>query len=255
MGRDSAAPIFLILIFDGWRVISAGLSSFSCLFRLALATGGQAVAGSGGLYPMVLCHNVSQALDQGQWVGRCRTGRRCGRVHTHHRRVSSFRRCAGRRRRRCCPRPRTSPRSAWPVSVPGSPSRTRSWVRRYTPSPREARPAPSARPNASPAPTRHTTRDCLRRTPLIPRRTSAKLAPEVPIRTGPDCCVRTPIIPVQRALSSFRHPTKPKSVRRSPYRPAICSSRRMRSSIGGCVENSDPIRSPARNGLAIIRCA
>ena len=38
-------------------------------------------------------------------------------------------------------------------------------------------------------------------------------------------------------------------------RRAISSSRRIRSAIGGCVENIDPIFSPARNGLAIIRCA
>ena len=29
---------------------------------------------------MVLCHSASQAFDQGQWVGRCRIGRRCGRA-------------------------------------------------------------------------------------------------------------------------------------------------------------------------------
>jgi len=41
---------------------------------------GQAGADSGGLYPIVLCHNVSQCLDQGQWMGKCRIGRRCGRA-------------------------------------------------------------------------------------------------------------------------------------------------------------------------------
>jgi hypothetical protein len=41
---------------------------------------GQDVAVSGGLCPMVLCHNWSQCLDQGQWVGRCRIGRRWGRA-------------------------------------------------------------------------------------------------------------------------------------------------------------------------------
>ena len=29
---------------------------------------------------MVLCHNVSQCSAQGQWVGRCSIGRRCGRA-------------------------------------------------------------------------------------------------------------------------------------------------------------------------------
>jgi hypothetical protein len=29
---------------------------------------------------MVLRHNVSQDVDQGQWVGRCRIGRCCGRA-------------------------------------------------------------------------------------------------------------------------------------------------------------------------------
>ena len=71
---------FLILIVVGWRVVSAGLSSFSCVLRSGLSAGGQAVAGSGGLYPMVLCHSASQAFDQGQWVGRCRIGRRWGRA-------------------------------------------------------------------------------------------------------------------------------------------------------------------------------
>jgi hypothetical protein len=42
---------------------------------------------------------------------------------------------------------------------------------------------------------------------------------------------------------------------RSGPRPAIASSRAIRSSTGGCVENSLPIFSPERNGLAIIRCA
>ena len=38
------------------------------------------------------------------------------------------------------------------------------------------------------------------------------------------------------------------------YRPpAIFSNRAIRSPIGGCVENSRLIRSPERNGLAIIR--
>src|SRR4249920_1164595 len=35
---------------------------------------------------------------------------------------------------------------------------------------------------------------------------------------------------------------------------AIASSRAIRSAIGGCVENNPTIRSPERNGLAIIRC-
>ena len=41
---------------------------------------GQAGADSGGLYPIVLRHNVSQCVAQGQWVGKCRIGRRCGRA-------------------------------------------------------------------------------------------------------------------------------------------------------------------------------
>lgn len=32
----------------------------------AFSAGGQAAVGSGGLYPMVLCHSASHALDQGQ---------------------------------------------------------------------------------------------------------------------------------------------------------------------------------------------
>ena len=66
--------------------------------------------------------------------------------------------------------------------------------------------ARSAGPISSPAPGPPPTRDDRRRTLLPPRRTYAKLAPEVPFRTGPDCCVRTTIVPVQSALSSFRHP-------------------------------------------------
>ena len=46
----------------------------------ACSAGGQGVADSGGLCPMVLRHSVIQALDQGQWLGRCRTGRRWGRA-------------------------------------------------------------------------------------------------------------------------------------------------------------------------------
>ena len=68
-----------------------------------------------------------------------------------------------------------------------------------------------------------------RRTPLTPRRNYAKLAPEVPFRIGPDCCVRTPIIPVQRALSSFRHPDSRQSISGSrlkrPVRPGLTRHR------------------------------
>ena len=45
--------------------------------------------------------------------------------------------------------------------------------------------------SSSPAPARHTTRDCHHRTPPTARRTCAKLAPEVPFRAGPDCFLRT----------------------------------------------------------------
>src|SRR5262249_34165566 len=38
-------------------------------------------------------------------------------------------------------------------------------------------------------------------------------------------------------------------------RPHLSSSLRIRSSIGGCVENNLPMRSPLRNGFAIIRWA
>jgi hypothetical protein len=34
----------------------------------------------GGECPIVLCHSRSHGVDQGQWLGRCRIGRRCGRV-------------------------------------------------------------------------------------------------------------------------------------------------------------------------------
>ena len=40
--------------------VSAGLSSFSCGVRSGLSAGGQGVAVSGGLWPMVLRHSASQ---------------------------------------------------------------------------------------------------------------------------------------------------------------------------------------------------
>ena len=61
--------------------MAAGLPSFSCWgFGRAFRQVDQAGADSGGLYPILLCHNVSQCFDQGQWVGKCRIGRRCGRA-------------------------------------------------------------------------------------------------------------------------------------------------------------------------------
>ena len=65
---------FVDLFFGCGRGVAAGLPSFSCLLRSGLSAGGQGVAGSGGLYPMVLCHSASQCFDQGQWAGRCRIG-------------------------------------------------------------------------------------------------------------------------------------------------------------------------------------
>ena len=59
---------------------AAGLPSFSCGVRSGLAAGGQRAAAAGGLYPMVLHHNVSQCCAHGQWLGRCRIGRRWGRA-------------------------------------------------------------------------------------------------------------------------------------------------------------------------------
>jgi hypothetical protein len=44
------------------------------------SAGGQGVAGRGGERPIMLFYSASQCVDQGQWVGRCRTGRRCGRA-------------------------------------------------------------------------------------------------------------------------------------------------------------------------------
>ena len=46
----------------------------------AMMAGGQVVADCGGLDPIVLRHSASQGFDQGQLVGRCRPGRRCGRT-------------------------------------------------------------------------------------------------------------------------------------------------------------------------------
>jgi hypothetical protein len=47
---------------------------------LACSAVGQVVVVSGGLYPIVLRHRSSQCFVQGQWLGRCRIGRRWGRA-------------------------------------------------------------------------------------------------------------------------------------------------------------------------------
>jgi hypothetical protein len=80
-GNGEWCRSLLILIVRLW---AWGISWSAQLFLLcsgrAFRRGGQDVVIGGGLCPMVLCHSVSHGLDHGQWVGKCRSGRRCGRV-------------------------------------------------------------------------------------------------------------------------------------------------------------------------------
>ena len=62
----------VILIVGLWACCSCWSAQLFLLgFGRAFRQMGQAGADSGGLYPIVLRHNVSQCLDQGQWVGKC----------------------------------------------------------------------------------------------------------------------------------------------------------------------------------------
>ena len=73
---------------DGWEsdfpAVSSGellvCPAFPVCSGRALWAGGQGFCSGGGSPPIVLRHRASQGFDQGQWVGRCSTGRRCGRV-------------------------------------------------------------------------------------------------------------------------------------------------------------------------------
>ena len=66
-----------------------------------------------GLYPIVLRHNASHCFDQGQWVGRCRIGRRCGRA-SRAATVTILRRSVDPRARVCWSPARTpAARSRW----------------------------------------------------------------------------------------------------------------------------------------------
>ena len=56
---------------------------------------------------MVLCHNVSQCSAQGQWVGRCSIGRRCGRASRAGMLTSWRRRVDPRARLWCTPAARS----------------------------------------------------------------------------------------------------------------------------------------------------
>jgi hypothetical protein len=64
------------VVFSGCEQrVSAGLPQlFPVRSGRACSAVGQGVAASGGLCPIVLCHNVVHADAQGQWLGRCSTG-------------------------------------------------------------------------------------------------------------------------------------------------------------------------------------
>ena len=80
MSWSDEAGEWLILISGFWVGAICWFAQLSCVLRSGLSAVGQTVVGSGGEPPMVLRHSASHACAQGQWLGRCRTGRRCGRV-------------------------------------------------------------------------------------------------------------------------------------------------------------------------------
>ena len=90
----AAAVVAFMVVSVREQVVSAGLSSFSCVLRSGLSAGGQVVRVAGGLWPMLLRTSVSQCCPEGPWAGTCRTRRRWGRagragmVMMHRRRVA-----------------------------------------------------------------------------------------------------------------------------------------------------------------------
>jgi len=71
----------LILILGFWVACICWFAQLFLCSPVGPFGGGQAATlGGGGWDSITLRHNAVHALAQGQWLGRCKTGRRCGRV-------------------------------------------------------------------------------------------------------------------------------------------------------------------------------
>ena len=64
----------------GGRGVAGGLSRSSCVLGLGLSAGVKGSRSAVDCVRWCCATGRARALDQGQWVGRCRIGRRCGRA-------------------------------------------------------------------------------------------------------------------------------------------------------------------------------